>query len=276
MIEEMGKKTGAWTSTTSWDVNDITAENLKQYDAIFLSNTTGTFLDDPNDQAVTDARRKAFQDFLMSGKGVAGIHATGDSYHGGRGDGRAGAGATGGAAPQPRLPPRRRAARGRAAAGGGRGDADALLGVRSAEAGASGRAAVAVVGRSDRRLLQVPLELSDADHGEDRRSEEPADRGVPGQVVQHDRRGLHVQRELVLARARARAHQRRLQPDERLRQGHRGRARARTTTSRSAGFRRSDRAASSTRRSATTSRSTTTTRTCWRTSSPACSTRSAI
>ena len=47
MIEEMGKKTGAWTSTTSWDVNDINAENLKQYDAIFLSNTTGTFLDDP-------------------------------------------------------------------------------------------------------------------------------------------------------------------------------------------------------------------------------------
>jgi len=89
-IEEMGKKTGAWTSTTSWDVNDINAENLKQYDAIFLSNTTGTFLDDPNDQALTDARRKAFQDFLMGGKGVAGIHATGDSYHGGRG-GRRGA-----------------------------------------------------------------------------------------------------------------------------------------------------------------------------------------
>ena len=89
MIEEMGKKTGAWTSTTSWDVNDINAENLKQYDAIFLSNTTGTFLDDPNDQAVTDARRKAFQDFLMGGKGVAGIHATGDSYHGGRGRGAA-------------------------------------------------------------------------------------------------------------------------------------------------------------------------------------------
>jgi uncharacterized protein len=100
-IEEMGKKTGAWTSTTSWDVADINEENLKQYDAIFLSNTTGTFLDDPNDQAVTDARRKAFQDFLMSGKGVAGIHATGDSYHGrGRGAGRAaGAGAPAAAAP---------------------------------------------------------------------------------------------------------------------------------------------------------------------------------
>ena len=98
MIEEMGKKTGAWTSTTSWDVNDITAENLKQYDAIFLSNTTGTFLDDPNDQAVTDARRKAFQDFLMGGKGVAGIHATGDSYHGGRGRRGAGGGAPAAAA----------------------------------------------------------------------------------------------------------------------------------------------------------------------------------
>jgi type 1 glutamine amidotransferase len=104
MIEEMGKKTGAWTSTTSWEVSDITAENLKQYDAIFLSNTTGTFLDDPNDQAVTDARRKAFQDFLMGGKGVAGIHATGDSYHGGRG--RRGAGGAGpAAAPPPAAAP---------------------------------------------------------------------------------------------------------------------------------------------------------------------------
>ncbi len=120
MIEEMGKKTGAWTSTTSWEVSDITAENLEQYDAIFLSNTTGTFLDDPADQALTDARRKAFQDFLMSGKGVAGIHATGDSYHGGRGRRGAGGGAPAAAAPAapgaaPAGPPA--AARG----GGGRG-----------------------------------------------------------------------------------------------------------------------------------------------------------
>jgi uncharacterized protein len=125
-IEEIGKKTGAWTSTTSWDVADITAENLKQYDAIFLSNTTGTFLDDPNDQAVTDARRQAFQDFLMSGKGVAGIHATGDSYHGGR----RGAGRAAGAAPGAAAAPGAGAPAGAAAApaaappagfGGGRG-----------------------------------------------------------------------------------------------------------------------------------------------------------
>ena len=126
MIEEMGKKTGAWTSTTSWDLKDINAENLEQYDAIFLSNTTGTFLDDPDDPAGTEARRKAFQDFLTGGKGVAGIHATGDSYHGRggrRGAGGAGAPATGAApvATTPAAAPPGAAAAPPAAAAAGRG-----------------------------------------------------------------------------------------------------------------------------------------------------------
>ena len=81
-VEELGKKTGAWTSTTSWDPAVFTTENLKQYDAIFLSSTTGCFLDKAGDKAATDARRAAFTEFVRSGKGVAGIHATGDSYHG--------------------------------------------------------------------------------------------------------------------------------------------------------------------------------------------------
>src|SRR6185503_19652029 len=117
-IEEMGKKTGAWTSTISWDLKDITAENLKQYDAIFLSNTTGTFLDDPDDPAGTEARRKAFQDFLAGGKGVAGIHATGDSYHGRGGRRGAGGGAPGATAPAVPAPA---AAAPPAAAAAGRG-----------------------------------------------------------------------------------------------------------------------------------------------------------
>jgi type 1 glutamine amidotransferase len=97
-VEELGKKTGAWTSDTSWDPAVFTADNLKQYDAIFLSSTTGCFLDKAGDKAETDARRAAFIQFVRSGKGVAGIHATGDSYHspcpndeaaaGGRGFGR--------------------------------------------------------------------------------------------------------------------------------------------------------------------------------------------
>jgi type 1 glutamine amidotransferase len=86
----------------------FTTENLKQYDAIFLSSTTGCFLDKAGDKAATDARRAAFTEFVRSGKGVAGIHATGDSYHGacpndppvaggggfGRGGNPAGAGGT--------------------------------------------------------------------------------------------------------------------------------------------------------------------------------------
>ena len=81
MMEEMGRKTGAWTATTTYDAADITAANLKQYDAIFLDSTTGCFLDD-DDKAATDARRAALLDFIRSGKGIAAIHAATDSYHG--------------------------------------------------------------------------------------------------------------------------------------------------------------------------------------------------
>jgi type 1 glutamine amidotransferase len=80
-VEEMGKKTGAWSTTITYDAADINEQNLKQYDAIFLASTTGNFLDDPNDAAATAARRKAFLDFVRGGKGLAGIHAASDSYH---------------------------------------------------------------------------------------------------------------------------------------------------------------------------------------------------
>jgi type 1 glutamine amidotransferase len=114
-IEEMGKKTGAWATTITYDPADINDANLKQYDAVFLASTTGHFLDDPNDAAATAARRKALLDFVRSGKGLAGIHAASDSYHqnapaagnaagragqapgaapGGRGGGRGGAAGT--------------------------------------------------------------------------------------------------------------------------------------------------------------------------------------
>lgn len=79
-IEELGEKTKAWTATTSYEPAVITADNLKQYDLVFLNNTTGHFLDDP-DPAVTAARRKALLDFVRSGKGLAGIHAASDAYH---------------------------------------------------------------------------------------------------------------------------------------------------------------------------------------------------
>lgn len=80
-IEALGQKTGAWSTFISYDPAVVTAENLAQYDAVFLASTTGTFLDEPGNQAVTDARRKALLDFVRGGKGLAGIHAATDSYH---------------------------------------------------------------------------------------------------------------------------------------------------------------------------------------------------
>src|SRR6185295_12308088 len=90
-VDALGAKTGAWTTTVTYDSAAITTENLKQYDLIFLDNTTGAFLDDPNDAAVTEARKKALLEFVRSGKGLAGIHAAGDSYHEAAGSGRSGA-----------------------------------------------------------------------------------------------------------------------------------------------------------------------------------------
>jgi type 1 glutamine amidotransferase len=81
MVEYLGDKTGAWMTTITYDAAAITPENLKQYDAIFLASTTGEFLDDPNDKAATDLRRRALLDFVKGGKGLAGVHAASDSYH---------------------------------------------------------------------------------------------------------------------------------------------------------------------------------------------------
>jgi type 1 glutamine amidotransferase len=81
-IEELGKKTGAWTATTTYQAADINTQNLAQYDAIVLNNTTGFFLDQPGDDAAHEARKAALMAFLRSGKGIAGLHAASDGYHG--------------------------------------------------------------------------------------------------------------------------------------------------------------------------------------------------
>lgn len=81
MVEYLGDKTGAWMTTITYDSADINAENLKKYDAVFLASTTGEFLNDPSDKAVTEARKKALLDFIRNGKGLAGIHAATDCYH---------------------------------------------------------------------------------------------------------------------------------------------------------------------------------------------------
>ena len=97
-VDELGSKTGAWSTTTTYNAADINTANLANYDAIVLDSTTGCFLDDANDKAATDARRAALLAFIRGGKGIAAIHAASDSYHGANcGGGRgAGGGANGG------------------------------------------------------------------------------------------------------------------------------------------------------------------------------------
>jgi type 1 glutamine amidotransferase len=81
MVEYLGDKTGAWMTDITYDSAMITPENLKHYDALFLDSTTGEFLDDPNDKAVSGLRRQALLSFVKGGKGLAGIHAATDTYH---------------------------------------------------------------------------------------------------------------------------------------------------------------------------------------------------
>lgn len=80
-VEALGKKTGAWATTISYDPADINTANLAQYDALFLASTTGCFLDKAGDPAETASRRAALVAFVRNGKGLAGIHAATDSYH---------------------------------------------------------------------------------------------------------------------------------------------------------------------------------------------------
>jgi uncharacterized protein len=80
-VKEIGDKTGAWSTTITYDPADITASNLAQYDLVFLDSTTGQFLDDPNNEEITTERRQALLNFVRDGKGLAGVHAAIDSYH---------------------------------------------------------------------------------------------------------------------------------------------------------------------------------------------------
>src|ERR1035437_6807561 len=134
-IEAIGVKTGAWTTTVTYDPAAITAQNLKQYDLLFLDNTTGAFLDDANDPSASAARKKALLEFVRSGKGLAGIHAAGDSYHE-----QARAGQSGAATPAAGDPPQEHARAARRgppppAAGGRGGGAGTMLASQMLAAG---------------------------------------------------------------------------------------------------------------------------------------------
>ena len=187
-IEALGQRTGAWTTVITYNAADITAANLEHYDAIFLASTTGSFLDDPADPTATASRRKALLDFIRGGKGLAGIHAATDSYHG--------------AAPGAPVPP------------------PAENGRRPVDGGAP-------LWPEFNRLIggyfkwhwlhptQIAVKIDDPASP----INAPFTSVNPQTGVRHTaavldcRRGLRLQRRVVVARARARPHQHRLRED---------------------------------------------------------------
>lgn len=81
----MGAKTGAFEVVTSDDLANFEPEKLKKFDAIILSNTTGELLmakAEPEAAGRGEKLRASLMDWIVSGKGVMGIHAATDCSYG--------------------------------------------------------------------------------------------------------------------------------------------------------------------------------------------------
>ncbi len=76
-LEIMGQKTGAFDVVITDDYSVFTAENLKQFDAVCLNNTTGLKFDPKENPQ----RCKALMDFVKNGKGIVGVHAGTDNFN---------------------------------------------------------------------------------------------------------------------------------------------------------------------------------------------------
>ncbi len=72
-VQELGRKTEAFSVDLADTYDVFNEENLKQYDAILLNNTTGMQFPKPEQQ-------NALLDFVASGKGLIGIHAASDNF----------------------------------------------------------------------------------------------------------------------------------------------------------------------------------------------------
>lgn len=73
LLVELGRKTGAYEPTLSQSYADLDPAKLKNFDAIFMNNTTR--LNMPAEA------KAALQEFIKGGKGLAGNHGAGDNWH---------------------------------------------------------------------------------------------------------------------------------------------------------------------------------------------------
>ncbi|MBL4641747.1 MAG: ThuA domain-containing protein, partial [Verrucomicrobiales bacterium] len=73
-MQELGRKTGAFTADLADEYSVFNKANLEKYDAILFNNTTSLALEN-------DDQRNAILGFVGQGKGVAGIHAASDNFY---------------------------------------------------------------------------------------------------------------------------------------------------------------------------------------------------
>lgn len=77
VIKDLGERSNSWTTdyvrSDEEMAQKMSAQGLKNYDAVFFANTTG-------DLPIPD--RDAFIQWIESGKGFAGAHAAADTFHG--------------------------------------------------------------------------------------------------------------------------------------------------------------------------------------------------
>lgn len=86
-IQMLGEKTRAFTAVHSEDPSMFDEANLKQFDAVFMLNTTGECLADGGDDKSPEAESRAKQrqenlrQFVAQGKGLIGAHSATDTMY---------------------------------------------------------------------------------------------------------------------------------------------------------------------------------------------------
>ena len=73
IVKQMGEETGAFQTTVTDDCSVLTADNLKNYDAV-LFYTSGEL-------PISDEQKQALLEFVRAGKGFAGIHSATDTLY---------------------------------------------------------------------------------------------------------------------------------------------------------------------------------------------------
>ena len=85
-IEAMGKNTGAFEPTITDDPFMFEADKLKEFDAVFLVNTTGDLFKAKKpgeniDTATSERLRENLEQFILNGGGLGGCHAATDCFY---------------------------------------------------------------------------------------------------------------------------------------------------------------------------------------------------